>query len=518
MARMSDAGNDLWMMSEPFGFQSLCKAITNRVEGIKGWDIPMTVSSPCCGLMGLNEMMKGSSREALLKEENVYDIDGALGRALAASAGTEASRNFHIGARIGDCMKVEVDDLIMTMGFVVGAPCPPWSPIGRKKGLADVRSNVSEKVIEWIVYMAQRGELLWFAMEQTLGVTHKKSGSDNSYADDIIQRFKESIPYFSVTLSKVSLMKIGVKTLRQRAWITGLRKDALCGKPMPKPISNFGVFPTVEDFLSDGIPNVNLDNMKFKRKANISFHVYRIKEAKQCGDVGDVAVFDVDRAEGKTFRPVMHWDAIPTLKTKGPDVIVASVDDIDRPIKERRVFRFLSDEERFRFAGHPAGKAKMFSTSRDRKRAAGNAYPVPMLAAVVIPLIERISEAGFLGQEAPKVVQKNMEQLQKIAELVEPDSQLELSSSDEAGVSTLPPRRIRWPYSDDDPASDADEVSETELGPEEDDGMNEDQDGYANTLITQQVAKGSLQRRMLVKATSNPGDPDNDPAKKQRRC
>eukprot|EP00959_Pyramimonas_sp_CCMP1952_P331051 6932589-Pyramimonas_sp.AAC.1 len=58
-----------------------------------------------------------------------------------------------------------------------GPPCPPWSANGGRKGFADSRSHVHDRLVEWIVHLALRGQLLFFALENAAGILPTASAS-----------------------------------------------------------------------------------------------------------------------------------------------------------------------------------------------------------------------------------------------------------------------------------------------------------------------------------------------------
>ena len=86
-------------------------------------------------------------------------------------------------------------------------------------------------------------------------------------------------------------------------------------------------------------------------------------------------------------RPIQICkDRVPTLTTSNSylfisDLQVAAKDD------DREFFRFILPEERFTLQGFPKEIASSFSSTALQIKAAGNAYPVPLIAAAVHGLI-----------------------------------------------------------------------------------------------------------------------------------
>ena len=64
--------------------------------------------------------------------------------------------------------------------------------------------------------------------------------------------------------------------------------------------------------------------------------------------------------------------------------------NFSKPDHERDFFRFLLPEERFTLQGFPAFISSSFNSQALQIKAAGNAYPVPLIAAAVAGLLEKI--------------------------------------------------------------------------------------------------------------------------------
>lgn len=76
-----------------------------------------------------------------------------------------------------------------------------------------------------------------------------------------------------------------------------------------------------------------------------------------------------------------------------------SVDDLDKPEHERAVFRPLREAERFKLQGHQGELAELMNATLAR-HAAGNAYAVPMVAQVVLPMLRDIAFSGVMDHES----------------------------------------------------------------------------------------------------------------------
>ena len=112
--------------------------------------------------------------------------------------------------------------------------------------------------------------------------------------------------------------------------------------------------------------------------------------------------------------------------------MVVSVADIEKPVHERRVWRFLTEAERWTLIGHKPEYSTCTGKTAGRKLT-GNSFPVPMLAAVVIPMLEAVAQSRVLSPEGIKCLKE--EELRKLSPLA---SQVVLKS--EPQREATPPR------------------------------------------------------------------------------
>ena len=82
------------------------------------------------------------------------------------------------------------------------------------------------------------------------------------------------------------------------------------------------------------------------------------------------------------------------------------VDDLHKPENERMVFRPLLEKERFKLQGHPGELADLMNVTLAR-HAAGNAYAVPMVAQVVLPMLRDIVCSGIMDGESTHPLPKD---------------------------------------------------------------------------------------------------------------
>ena len=112
-------------------------------------------------------------------------------------------------------------------------------------------------------------------------------------------------------------------------------------------------------------------------------------------DDAELAVVAVDRAKGKVFEQRYTTDVCPTLTTNNKWLWVISLNDMSLPDEDRAFFRLLDSRERFILQGFPHEVASKLPTEVCRVKAAGNAYPVPLLIANLHGMIKTITESNI---------------------------------------------------------------------------------------------------------------------------
>ena len=135
----------------------------------------LRIAEPCVGMGGVAEMFRIC--EMQYDGTNCYDIDPRLQKFHigVAEAHGQAVRQGGFGAA-GDIRSVDVKDLADSDVLACGPPCSPWAGTGARQGRLDPRSEVYFTVVEWVIYLAKRGSLLAFAIENSVATTHHLRG------------------------------------------------------------------------------------------------------------------------------------------------------------------------------------------------------------------------------------------------------------------------------------------------------------------------------------------------------
>ena len=89
----------------------------------------------------------------------------------------------------------------------------------------------------------------------------------------------------------------------------------------------------------------------------------------------------------------MHYNNVPTLRTSNNYIFVMSTDDLEEKDDDRDIFRFLHPIERLPLQGFNPKLALHFN-KKSLLRAAGNAYPTNLMAAVLLPILCSLKPLG----------------------------------------------------------------------------------------------------------------------------
>ena len=110
----------------------------------------------------------------------------------------------------------------------------------------------------------------------------------------------------------------------------------------------------------------------------------------------DLIVFSVDRGAGDSFQQHLAINVAPTMTTHNLYLMVIEAGDVRHnvPDSQRRYVRLLKETERLTFQGFPADAVLHLKSASLARKAAGNAYPPPLIAAVAWPMVQAISSWG----------------------------------------------------------------------------------------------------------------------------
>ncbi|CAK0886992.1 unnamed protein product, partial [Prorocentrum cordatum] len=251
----------------------------------------------------------------------------------------------HLGRPVGDVTQVDLRSLERPVDVLaVGPPCPPWSAQGKHMGKGDMRAQVFHRILDWVFYMVHCCGLLCAIVENVPGIKTVLADGREAPIDQYVRLLEQHVPEFTWRVETLKLV------------------DYLCPQNRAQ-------------------------------QRNLKAYENRIRSLVEEGRAprNSTAVASFDRAEGMGFNTTLSVDVSPTLTCRSFYFAVLSVEDVvsDTPDENRRLFRKLTSPERFALQGFPPSTALQID-SKLAVFSTGNAYPPPLLLAVLAPLLKRM--------------------------------------------------------------------------------------------------------------------------------
>lgn len=173
---------------------------------------------------------------------------------------------------------------------------------------------------------------------------------------------------------------------------------------VPAPLEPFGQ-ASLKDFVKKGLPATPRESLTKTMQKNLEGYEKLIEQKLKDGTLspGSLVVCELDRGFGKTYKPSMTENMSPCLKTGLRYLFMISTNDVGKPDHEREFFRWLMPYER---PGLQGCDPSVSTTLRADHliHACGNAYPVNLIAACLVPVLNLIEDSKCLKSSrfAPK--------------------------------------------------------------------------------------------------------------------
>ena len=208
---------------------------------LRGWPGRPSILELCAGA-GTG----GVALELLLgpdawQNSGAYDRDAELRSVFAVLHGEpEHSRRIHCGPS-GDIMNMEPGSFPSANIVVAGPPCPPYSSIGQRAGLADDRARPFVKCIDIICNLAERpastGTRLWFfLLENVMGVRFRTRGAEGSPLDAMQELLRARLGgEWAMQRVFAKAADFGLPQSRPRVYLVG-RRMAMYPRGAPPPV------------------------------------------------------------------------------------------------------------------------------------------------------------------------------------------------------------------------------------------------------------------------------------------
>lgn len=330
---------------------------------------------PCVGIDGAGEALKALSVK--WQACNVYDLEARY-RDHLSSLGCE----LHLGKVAGDVCQASLQDLERPVDLLVsGPPCPPWAGNGNHQGQSDCRAEVSVAVLRIVIALVKVGDLYAVCLENVKGIVQKGKRLEESFMDQVLRILTREVCEFHWDVTQLQASDFNLAQQRVRVFLRGVRKSSF-PNGVPPALEPFGE-KTLHEFLSPDLPCTSRSKLTKVMAQNLKDAEKCLKTMLEKGEVqdSDLVVFPLDRADGKVYQRRYTTNLCPTLTTNNQYLFVSSM-DFDKKDQDRKFFRFLHPSERMVLQGF--GKDVLLK-SKDtvRIKASGNAYPVPLLIAVL---------------------------------------------------------------------------------------------------------------------------------------
>ena len=366
-----------------------CNNWTSVAPKLRKFARPLRVTLPCAGIDGAGHALKAMGIS--FQGTNAYDLEeGYRAHLQKLMPGAE----LRLGKQEGDITMVPLEELERPVHAVFsGPPCPPWSSAGNRNGQLDERADVLVYVLRMVVALAAVGELQFAIIENVVGISQKEKGASESFLDKILRILEQSCPSFVWGFTKLSAPQYLLPQTRSRIFIRGLRKSLAEGSPLPPCLPPFGE-RKLHEFLLPGLPPVEESQLTSQQRENLRSVDKDLKKwvGEKKVEAGSLVVVPLDRSDHGVYNRSQQVDKSPTLTCSNRYLFVASTADLQEPDPSKRAFyRFLTENERMVLQGFPSNTLAEARPAL-RRKASGNAYPVPLMLAAAHGLLDVLSQ------------------------------------------------------------------------------------------------------------------------------
>ena len=357
----------------------------------------LRVATPCMGIDGAGHALKLLKCPADII--NCYDLEDSYRSCLTKhlhSMGMQVVE-LHVGKIDGNLLSVPLTSLSRPVDFLIsGPPCPPWAGQGKHKGRADPKADVFMAVVSWVIFLVGSGGLLGVVLENVPGIMSETSDGHESVGAVFLKVLRKYCPEFDWVVDKLELVNYLHPQTRVRVFIRGLRK-VIC-QCVPPPLQSFGRRSLKEALgLSPYTPR---NVLSVPQQQNLKDAEAEAKKLHAAGKVNlcDLIVVPVDRSwdEDIQYNASLSVNQCPTLTTHNVYLFVLEVGDVINNIEDsqRTYFRKITDPERLALQGFPPNLALDLPPNRI-VFAAGNAFPPPLIAALLHPMLKAMGASTF---------------------------------------------------------------------------------------------------------------------------
>ena len=219
---------------------------------------------------------------------------------------------FHLGSVSGNLLEADVTSWSRCDGLISGPPCPPWSMIGQRGHMDDIRAQVYEKITLAIIDQGHKGCLFW-VVEMVDGIRCKTNGKQISFYEDWLRRLREKAPMWRIDSLALNASDWHLPQNRPRTYTVGTHRVLLPVAPLPPLPVRTPSF--VSDILHQGLPPFREENLTTKQKLNLLMVKQTLKN-KGLIKPGALITLSLDRDPRKEFGYAARADGVlSTLRT-----------------------------------------------------------------------------------------------------------------------------------------------------------------------------------------------------------
>ena len=372
---------------------ALERRIHLECTSLRKWLPRLRVAEPFHGLGSFGRVMKLGGLKYL--KPNSVELDHRY-KEFYHNLYRDAEDFVLVGSN-GDILSISCKELKDAEGLVGGPQCTPWAGNGKKGGITDPQSQLYEQTTDWIIELCHRGVLLFYAVENSINICKKEAGGTReAFADRQLLKLRSSVPFFKHEAT-VDNLRDKADHDRNRCILRGMRRDVLQTPSLPRPLTNLPHI-SLDSILDWDLPNVPFSDLTEKARLNLLWYEQQIQDAKANGNaVGAIAVVETHRAPDRKYKAQIFYDVVPPLRAGGNPLFLMSTCDIEKPQAVRKLSRPLVVKERLLLQGQPVEYAEWMSPSLCT-HVAGNAWAVPAIASVLIPMLQEISYSGLADE------------------------------------------------------------------------------------------------------------------------
>jgi len=348
---------------------------------------PVRVLSPCVGL----NAPERAARELQVPWQTTgdYDINPHLWKAL--SKFTHDVSKLSVGPRAGSVLQVPLADLdLETDGLVSGPPCPPFSSMGKRLIDMDPRASVFSAVACWILHLSKYGKLTWFILENVSGITKRKRGEEQSFAEWFIAEMSSAMPDgWEIELRSHNSASCCLPQSRPRCFFIGtapqMRATPFQRRVLCAPLKQWPA-PDIVDFLDRKASDSDWHSLTVRQQVNVLEQLERFGEmcSERPPGTCTVGIVDIARDASKPVDSKITVGGTKTLRTNCSHLWVLPSPEWRDTFGAKG--RFLNRAEKCRIAGIVPSSLEEMPVGA-LEVAVGNTIPVPLVGVVMAPVL-----------------------------------------------------------------------------------------------------------------------------------